>query len=89
MTTARDVVRRVLDRAEASDVDCTGYISWLKNDETGGLEKVASDLLESCDPEMAVNLLYLLSMEAFIHHVTKDADWFLPLDNGVEGGDGA
>lgn len=77
MTDARGVVRRVLERAEAADLDCPGYISWLKNDETGGLEKLAGDLLGSYDPERAAHLLYLMSMEAFIQNATKGCDWFI------------
>ena len=71
MHDAREVVRRVIERAEAAELECPGYISWLKNDEFGGIEKQAGQLLEGYDPEKAAHLLYLLTMEAYIRHAKR------------------
>ena len=71
MSDAREVVRRVTERAEAAGLESTGYVLWLKSDDSGGLEEVASDLLESYDPERAAHMLHLLSMAAFIQNEIK------------------
>jgi len=67
----RDLIKRVIKRAESAELDCSGYLAWLKNDEFGGIERNAADYLERYDAETAETLLYLLTLEAYVRHATQ------------------